>query len=99
MRSATTTDSSGKFQVGPVIERRLFASLLNPPQLILQETSICFELEAKQYLGMTVVASTFDPQRFAATCELVSPHAVYLGSVSVPGNPKGICSNPEKPFP
>ena len=96
MRPVTTTDLNGKFQVGPVIEHHLFASLLNPPQFILQETSICFEVAAKQYLGMTVVASTYHPRRFEAACDLFATHAVYLGNVSVPGNPAGICSNPEK---
>lgn len=99
MRPVATTDSNGNFQIDPVIERHVFASLLNPPQFILQETSICFEVAAKQYLGMTVVASTFHPKRFAAACDLAAPTHAYLGNVSVPGNPVGICSNLEKSLP
>jgi hypothetical protein len=99
MTPVATTDSNGKFQVGPVIERHLFASLLNPPRFILQKTSICFEVTAKQYLGMTVVASTFHPERFAAACDLAAPAHAYLGNVLVPGNPVGICPNPEKSIP
>jgi hypothetical protein len=90
MRPVTTTDSNGNFQIEPVIEHHLFASLLNPPQFILHETSICFEVAAKQYLGMTVAASTFHPKRFAADCDLAAPMHAYLGNVSVPGNPVGI---------
>jgi hypothetical protein len=99
MKPVTTTDSNGNFHVGPVIEHHLFASLLNPPQFILQETSICFEIAAKQYLGMTVVASTYHPERFEAACDLYATHAVYLGNVSVPGNPAGVCSNPGRSSP
>ncbi len=97
MRPMGTTDSNGNFQIGPVTERHFFASLLNPPEFTLQETSICFEIAAKQYLGMTVVASSLHPKRFDAACDLAAPTQGYLGYGSVPANPVGICSNPEKP--
>lgn len=96
MRPVAITDSNGKFQIGPIIEHHFFVSLLNPPQFTLQETSICFQVAAKQYLGMTVVASTEHPKRFEAACDLAAPMQGYLGYVSVPGNPVGICSNPGK---
>lgn len=98
MRLVATTDSNGAFQVGPIIERHFFASLINPPELVFQQTSICFEVSTKQYLGLTVVSSTFRPNRFAAACDLVGPTQTYLSNVSVPGNPLGICSNPEESF-
>lgn len=80
MRPVATTDSNGNFQIGPMIEHHLFASLLNPPQFALQETSICFEIAERQYLGMPVVASTLNPKRFVAACDLAAPAHAYLAT-------------------
>jgi hypothetical protein len=51
------------------------------------------------FTRVPVVASTYHPQRFEAACDLFATHTVYLGNVSVPGNPAGACLNPEKSSP
>lgn len=96
---AGATDSNGNFQIGPLIERRFFSSVLNPPQHMHQMTSVCFKVAAQKYFGMTVLAPTDHTRSYRASCDLASTHVVFLGDGTIPGNPHGICVNPEKPFP
>jgi hypothetical protein len=99
LRPVRTTDSNGNFQIGPLIEHRFFASVLNPPQSIHQMTSVCFKATAQQYFGMTILAPTDHQRSYRASCDLASTHVVFLGDGSIPGSPRGICVNPERPFP
>jgi hypothetical protein len=99
LRPVGTTDSNGSFQIEPLVEHRLFTSVLNPPQSIHQMTSVCFKAAAKQYYGMTILAPTDHPTSYKASCDLASAYVVFLGDGSIPGNPRGICANADRPFP
>jgi hypothetical protein len=99
LRSVATTDSNGNFQIAPRIEYRLVASVLNPPRFIGQMTSVCFKTSEQQYYGMSIIAPTDHQTSYRASCDLTSTRAVFLGGVSIPGNPRGICMNADRPFP
>jgi hypothetical protein len=99
LRSVGTTDSNGNFQIAPLIEHRLFASMLNPPRFIGQMTSVCFKTTEQQYYGMSIIAPTDHQTSYKASCDLTSTGAVFLGGVSIPGNPRGICMNADRQFP
>jgi hypothetical protein len=99
LRPVGITDSTGNFQIAPLIEHRLFASALNPPKFILSMTSVCFKTIEQQYYGMSIIAPTDHQTSYRASCDLISTRAVFLGGVSIPGNPRGICMNADRPFP
>jgi hypothetical protein len=93
-RAVGVTDKDGKFHVDPSIHMHLFTSLLNPPNLVFQETSVCFEVTGKQKLGVLIMARTDVVNSFELACDLDSEPREFKQGVVWPADKWGICSNP-----
>jgi hypothetical protein len=99
LRAMGVTNDGGKFQIAPVVKLHLFTSLLNPPEVVLQMTTVCFQTASEPAFGMSIIARTNRTMSFTASCDLATPDMVFRGRVSIPGNPRGICTNREEKFP
>jgi hypothetical protein len=99
LRAMGVTNDDGNFQVAPVVKLHLFTSLLNPPEVVLQMTTICFQTASEPAFGMSIIARTNRTMSFSATCDLATPDRVFRGRMSIPGNPRGICINREEANP
>ena len=93
------TSKDGHFNIDPVVRLHLFASILNPPDVVLQTTTVCFQTAAQPAFGMSIIARTDRTMSFSASCDLATPDRLFRGRVSIPGNPRGICVNPEQTIP
>jgi hypothetical protein len=92
-RAMGVTDEGGNFQILPVVKLHFFASVLNPPEDVLQMTTVCFQTASEPAFGMTIIARTDRTVSFRASCDLATPNLVFRGRTSIPGNPRGICVN------
>jgi hypothetical protein len=93
------TNDDGHFNIDPVVRLHLFTSILNPPDAVLQATTVCFQTSAQPAFGMSIIARTNRTMSFSASCDLATPNSEFRGRVSIPGNPRGICMNPEQTTP
>jgi hypothetical protein len=93
------TDQDGHFKIDPVVRLHLFTSILNAPEDVLQTTTVCFQTASDPAFGMTIIARTNRTMSFTASCDLARPDRVFRGRASIPGNPRGICINPEEKSP
>jgi hypothetical protein len=92
------TDQDGYFNIDPVVRLHLFTSILNPPDVVLQMTTVCFQTASEPAFGMTIIARTNRTMSFSASCDLATPNMVFRGRVSIDGNRRGICTNREESF-
>jgi hypothetical protein len=92
------TNEDGHFNIVPVARLHFFTSILNPPDVVLQTTTICFQTAAQPAFGMSIIARTNRTMSFSASCDLATPNREFRGRVSIPGNPRGICANTEESF-
>jgi hypothetical protein len=93
-RVVGVTDQDGRFHLDPRIHERLFTSLLNPPNMVFQETSVCFEVTGEQRLGVLIMARTDVVKSFELSCDLDSVPREFKQGVVWPADRWGICSNP-----
>jgi hypothetical protein len=98
LRAMGVTNEGGNFQIPPVVNLHFFASVLNPPDVVLQMTTVCFQTATDPAFGMTIIARTNRTMSFSASCDLATPNMLFRGRVSIPGNPRGICTNREESF-
>jgi hypothetical protein len=96
LKAMGVTDGDGYFNIDPVVRLHLFTSILNPPDVVLQTTTICFQTAADPAFGMSIIARTNRTMSFSAPCDLATPNSEFRGRVSIPGNPRGICINGEE---
>ena len=96
LRVVGVTNEDGHFNIDPVVRLHLFTSILNPPDVVLQTTTVCFQAAAEPAFGMSIIARTNRTMSFSASCDLATPNSEYRGRVSIPGNPRGICTNREE---
>jgi hypothetical protein len=89
-----TTDEAGHFRVAASVSTHLFASMLNPPNVIMQTTPLCFGVSGEQKLGVTTVAATNHKVEYALSCEFDSKPAMYIGTGQYSMEQWGICKNP-----
>jgi hypothetical protein len=98
LKAMGVTDDDGRFNIDPVVRLHLFTSMLNPPDAVLQMTTVCFQTASAPSFGMTVIARTNRTMSFSASCDLATPNRLFRGRASIPGNPRGICTNQEGSF-
>jgi hypothetical protein len=98
LKAMGVTDDDGRFNIDPVVRLHLFTSILNPPDVVLQMTTVCFQTAAEPAFGMSIIAGTNRTMSFSAACDLATPNGEFRGRVSIPGNPRGICTNREESF-
>jgi hypothetical protein len=94
-KAVAVTDKDGSFYVASVVEKRLFASMINPPQLIQQIGTICFRTPSEQKLGVTVVAPTDHKLRYLLSCDLDAAPVEFIGTGQFSMAQWGICKNAE----
>ena len=99
LKAIGITNDDGHFNIDPVARLHLFTSILNPPDVVLQTTTVCFQTAPEPAFGMSIIARTNRTVSFAASCDLATPDRLFRGRVSIPGNPRGICVNPEQTIP
>ena len=98
LKAMGVTNEDGQFNIDPVVRLHLFTSILNPPDVVSQATTVCFQTAAELAFGMTIIARTNRTMSFSASCDLATPNREFRGRVSIPGNPRGICINREESF-
>jgi hypothetical protein len=98
LKAMSVTNDDGHFNIDPVVRLHLFTSRLNPPDVVLQTTTVCFQTTAEPAFGMSIIARTNRIMSFSASCDLAMPNREFRGGVSIPGNPRGICTNREESF-
>jgi hypothetical protein len=98
LRPMGITNDDGHFNIAPVVRLHLFTSILNPPDVVLQTTTVCFQTAAQPAFGMSIIARTNRTMSFSASCDLATPNSEFRGSVSIPGKPRGICTNRDESF-
>jgi hypothetical protein len=98
LKEVGVTDHDGHFNIDPVVRLHLFTSILNPPDVVLQMTTVCFQTASEPAFGMSIIARTNRTMSFTASCDLATPDMVFRGRVLIPGNPHGICTNREESF-
>jgi hypothetical protein len=96
LKPMSVTNDDGHFNIDPVVTLHLFTSILNPPDVVLQTTTVCFKTAAEPTFGMSIIARTNRTMSFSASCDLATPNSEFRGRVSIPGNPRGICTNREE---
>jgi hypothetical protein len=97
-KAVGVADHDGHFNIDPVVRLHLFTSILNPPDVVLQMTTVCFQTASAPAFGMTVIARTNRTMSFGASCDLATPNSEFRGRVSIPGNPRGICTNRQESY-
>jgi hypothetical protein len=58
LKATGTTNDDGHFNIDPIVRLHLFTSILNPPDVVLQTTTVCFQTAAEPAFGMTIIART-----------------------------------------
>lgn len=58
LKAMGVTNDDGHFNIDPVVRLHLFTSILNPPDVVLQTTTVCFQTAAAPAFGMTIIART-----------------------------------------
>jgi hypothetical protein len=99
LNAVGVTDQDGHFKIDPVVRLHLFTSILNAPEDVFQTTTVCFQTGADPAFGMTIIARTNRTMSFSASCDLATPDRIFAGRTSIPGNPRGICTNQEEKSP
>jgi len=90
--SVATTDDAGKFEISARVERHLFTSLLNPPQYVFQQMSVCFTNHGKHKLGAVMISASHYQVNYTATCEWNSSGVEFKGVGAQLPVTKGICT-------
>jgi hypothetical protein len=98
LRAMGVTNADGHFNIDPLVNLHLFTSILNPPDVVLQMTTVCFQTSSEPAFGMSIIARTNRTMSFSASCDLATPDRLFRAGVSIPGNPRGICTNREESF-
>ncbi len=93
LKAMGITNEDGHFNIDSVVRLHLFTSILNPSDVVLQATTVCFQTAAEPAFGMSIIARTNRTMSFSALCDLATPNSEFRGRVSIPGNPRGICTN------
>jgi len=92
-KEVAVTSSDGHFHIDRVVEEHLFTSVLNPPDTVLQTTSICFHTSEANVLGVTTLSHTDRKLAFVLSCDLDSPPVDFKQGVILQPNEWGICKN------
>lgn len=95
--TATVSSDTGYFHINPTVETKAFTSILNPPDTVLQSTSICFTQMEHQILGATILSRTDRRISYDLNCDLDSMPVEYKQRTIFPKDQWGICRN-EKPI-
>lgn len=92
-QAVAVTGEAGTFHIEPQVERYVLRSLLNPPNSVLQMTSVCFETDAKVTLGVLLIASTERTTSYDISCDLDATPTEFKGLGKQADNEFGICKN------
>ena len=87
------TNEKGAFEIRPIIKTQWFQSLLNPPESVLQYTSICFREHESTVLGVAIIAASSHQTTFSLYCDLGWEHVEFVQHAKLPEDQRGICRN------
>lgn len=91
------TDDTGAFNIPAQTQTHHFTSMINPPESVRQLTSVCFEAQGKQKLGVVVLAPTDHRTKYVAVCDWDSPGSVLTQKPRLGVDEWGICSRGDVP--
>jgi hypothetical protein len=58
LKAMGVTSKDGHFNIDSVVRLHFFASILNPPDVVLRTTTVCFQTAAQPAFGMSIIAGT-----------------------------------------
>ncbi len=93
----TATDSSGRFELAAEVQKKHFASGLNPPQYVLQTSAVCFQTFGKIELGAVLIAPTDRRSAYDITCDWDPVGKESERSPLIDFRSSGICTLNKKP--
>jgi hypothetical protein len=92
------TSETGDFLVPAQIERHYFISMLNPPDMVSQFTSICFAALGNRKLGALMLAPTDHKVKFDGLCEWNASRTEFKQYVQLDPAQWGICTRSGPPL-
>jgi hypothetical protein len=87
-----TTDDAGRFHVPAKVQRRLFESLINPPNMVSQTMAICFRAAGESKLGALVNSPTDRQMSYSAICAWHSSGSGFEQNTVLSAHESGICT-------
>jgi len=90
------TSNTGAFHIPRQIQKQHFTSVLNPPQMVSQSMSICFEARGKRRLGAFVISPTDREVRYDAVCDWNSRGVEFKQNTILAPHQRGICTRSDQ---
>ena len=91
------TNDTGHFRVPPQVQRQIFRSVINPPEVVSQLMSVCFRTAGKLKLGALINSPTDHQVSYSAVCEWTSPGAAFKQALVQSPHEFGICTRIDPP--